>query len=159
MTAMYISLSTDKTTKAKPLSQALSSMNFSKPIGSLYICGHSLGAAVATLLALDIAHNNKDFPEPIVYTFASPRVGGFLFAHIYNQSIQQNYRIFNPHDLVPKLPLPWPFLPYYVHVKGGFILNQTNLEPNPIYQHSMSTYMNLLDKVNGVIIESTGSVD
>ena len=47
----------------------------SLPAGiTLYITGHSLGGAVATLAALDIAANTA-FKSPIVYTIASPRVG------------------------------------------------------------------------------------
>ena len=43
-------------------------------ITTLRITGHSLGAALATLLAIDLSGNNV-FVGPKVYTFASPRVG------------------------------------------------------------------------------------
>ncbi|MBW7474670.1 lipase family protein [Paenibacillus oenotherae] len=89
----------------------------------LFITGHSLGGALATLAALDIASNRG--PEGIiVYTFASPRVGDPQFARTYNRLLPNTFRIQNEHDIVPHLPpliyqSPTTKKNYlYMHVKG-----------------------------------------
>src|SRR5262249_19562759 len=51
-------------------------------VKTLRITGHSLGSALATLLALDVAGNGV-FSTPTVYVFASPRVGDKIFAGTY----------------------------------------------------------------------------
>ncbi|CAH1223988.1 hypothetical protein PAECIP111893_05061 [Paenibacillus plantiphilus] len=89
----------------------------------LFITGHSLGGALATLAALDIAANRG--PEGIVvYTFASPRVGDPQFARAYNRLVTNSFRLRNEHDIVPHLPplvyqSPTKKNSYlYMHVKG-----------------------------------------
>jgi hypothetical protein len=75
----------------------------------IYITGHSLGAAVATLIMADLATR---FPESeiICYTFASPRVGDPSFSNsLYDYIINRPYwlvhqRVFNTDDVVPGLP-------------------------------------------------------
>lgn len=89
----------------------------------LFITGHSLGGALATLAALDIAANRG--PDGlIVYTFASPRVGDPQFARTYNRLVPNTFRLHNEHDIVPRLPplvyqSPTTKKNYlYMHVKG-----------------------------------------
>ncbi len=75
---------------------------------NIYVTGHSLGGALATLATAHIkklieqedifAHN------PILYSFASPRVGDVEFAKAFDQI--ECYRVANSEDLVPKVPLP-----------------------------------------------------
>jgi hypothetical protein len=88
---------------------------------------------------------NTAFSQPLVYTFASPRVGDPIFASVYNKVVPNTARYDNRLDLVPKLPLP----PFYEHVAQEFDLNpaQNNL-PVVAYnlncEHSLSTYMYML---------------
>lgn len=84
---------------------AVAALQFDHAVNSLTICGHSLGGARATLLALDVAANTI-FKNPTIYTYASPRKGDALFARTYNQVLPNTYRIANRVDMVPKLPLP-----------------------------------------------------
>src|SRR6516164_1947573 len=72
-TDMYRSLKTELDQASPSITQALPKLQFPRPLTSLTICGHSLGAALAKLLALDIAVNTNF--TPTVYTYASPRVG------------------------------------------------------------------------------------
>lgn len=62
-----------------------------------YITGHSKGGALALLAGWLF----KD-SDPVVITFAAPRVGNVGFARSYAKA----FRYENPKDIVPKLP-PW----------------------------------------------------
>lgn len=69
----------------------------------LYICGHSLGAAMATIAT-------SRLPETIeLYTFGSPRVGTRSFVKNIKTP---HYRFVNNNDVVTKVPL---FLMGYKH--------------------------------------------
>ncbi len=93
------------------------------PEKPLFITGHSLGGALATLAAIDLA-NNSAFTAPIVYTFGAPRVGDPKFASSYNSTVATHWRFQNEFDIVPHLPTLVYQSPntkqtyYYMHVKG-----------------------------------------
>lgn len=77
---------------------------------SITVTGHSLGAAVATLNAVDIVANiisKTQTPCPVTaFLFASPRVGDSTFKKTF--SSYQNLkalRVVNELDIVPKYPL------------------------------------------------------
>ena len=75
---------------------------------SVFVTGHSLGGALATLAAMSISQNIlADFPRVRLkcYTFGSPRVGDALFKSDYNQRVPWTYRVQNDEDIVPHLPL------------------------------------------------------
>ncbi len=68
------------------------------------ICtGHSLGAGLATLCALDI-QNNVSGKMTYCYTFGSPKTGNTQFATAYNQNVKQTFRFVNGSDIVPSVP-------------------------------------------------------
>ena len=70
-----------------------------------YITGHSLGSAIATLAAWEIALNIPQIREQIqLYTYASPRVGNSDFAVAHNSLIPNSYRIVNQGDFIPLIP-------------------------------------------------------
>lgn len=71
--------------------------------GKTYVTGHSLGAALAVLNALDIAKNTHH-NHPILYSFAGPRVGSPEYTEIYNKGVSSSWRVVNTNDKVPKLP-------------------------------------------------------
>lgn len=88
---------------------------------NLLVVGHSLGGALATFAALDLAAYVQ---EPSVMTFASPRVGFHGFASTFNKSVETCWRITNFLDVVPEVPLP-PYAHIGTHValnSGGGIL-------------------------------------
>ena len=68
-----------------------------------FILGHSLGAAMAQLYALDIyVHYNITNLE--VHTFGSPRVGNYAYAEFFNRTIPYSVRMTHQSDIVPSLP-------------------------------------------------------
>jgi pimeloyl-ACP methyl ester carboxylesterase len=110
------------------------------------ICGHSLGGALATLLALDLAANTA-FAEPAVYTYGSPRTGDSLFAATYDQVVKNSYRVTNRLDVVTALP---PTFVGYEHVLTPYELNPARLvKCTLICEHSLATYLHLLSLQTG----------
>ena len=70
-----------------------------------YITGHSLGGAIATMAAMEIALSIPEIREQIqLYTYAAPRVGDRTFAQAHSQLIPNSYRIVNLSDSVPLVP-------------------------------------------------------
>lgn len=147
-TDMYASLRTGVDGDSPTVVAALATLSFPNPVTSLTICGYSLGGALATLLALDVAANTA-FTDPTVYTYASPRTGDSLFAATYDQVVKNSYRVANRLDIVPALPPPLR----YEHVLTPYELNPVRLVPLPPKslvkgtvrcEHSLATYLYLL---------------
>jgi len=82
-------------------------------VNFIKICGHSLGAALSILCALDVA---KHFPDRNleVIVFGCPRVGNKEFAKLYNKTVSKSIRVENGNDIVTKVPFSLfnPFLNY-----------------------------------------------
>ncbi|ERM98004.1 hypothetical protein AMTR_s00120p00025450 [Amborella trichopoda] len=73
----------------------------------VYITGHSLGGALATLLALELSSSQLakyDAIRVTMYNFGSPRVGNKRFAEIYNEKVRDSWRIVNHRDIIPTVP-------------------------------------------------------
>ncbi|MDT8861312.1 lipase family protein [Alkalihalobacillus sp. MEB130] len=108
----------------------------------IYVTGHSLGAALATLCSMDLTTHGY---HVTLYNFASPRVGDPLFAQQFNEKIEESYRFVNIYDIVPLLPPESIYSPLtdqmyqYEHIKGGrtFGLQTDTLSGN----HSIYTYI------------------
>ena len=89
---------------------------------ALWLGGHSLGGALATLYALQ---NPKSVSA--IYTLGAPRVGGIRLAKNANQLIQL-YRLVNDNDTIPRLPTP----PFYNHIGSTyFITSSLELKKDP----------------------------
>ncbi|CQR56615.1 lipase family protein [Paenibacillus riograndensis] len=88
----------------------------------LYITGHSLGGALATLCAPDVAANTS-FSTPHLYTYGSPRVGDPAFAKASTRYLPNSHRIANLFDSAAYVPPSIFKLPkrdkryYYSHVR------------------------------------------
>lgn len=68
----------------------------------LWFCGHSLGAAMATIMASRCKHN-IDLNDPIqLYTYGSPRVGWKTYCNSLNI---EHHRWVNNNDIVTRVPL------------------------------------------------------
>lgn len=109
-----------------------------------YITGHSLGASLAVLGALDIALNVPQLhPNIQLYTYASPRVGNPTFAKLHAQYVPNSYRVINLADVIPFMP-PTESLGIYVHVgqEWSFLSHQGDFMPN----HVVDTYRTAINQ-------------
>ena len=71
---------------------------------SLWLTGHSLGAALATLATA--RWREQDKPVHGLYHFGSPRVGDRVFERTFDQDFAaRNFRFVNNADLVTRVPL------------------------------------------------------
>ena len=115
------------------------------PTGPVTVVGHSLGAAVATLLALDIAVNDA-IAMLALYTLASPRVGNAAFATFFDAHVPTCWRVVNAPDIVPRLP------PLYTHVSTAQVVDSLDagVRHSLACYHSATTYQYLLDPQNPV---------
>jgi hypothetical protein len=118
---------------ASPSTDPLSFIRQLAPGTKVTIAGHSLGAAVATLLALDVAVNAPDVPLTL-YTYASPKVGDAAFAAFCDARVVTHWRIANAADIVPRLP------PAYVATGTEIELNSKTF---PAIAHSVGCYHTL----------------
>jgi triacylglycerol lipase len=110
----------------------------SKNIGfDLVVTGHSLGGALATLCAFDLAHLN-----PTLETFASPRVGDSDFAESFNNKVLNPMRFINTEDIVPTLPLPVLNRRTYTHV--GIPICFTKNTRSIVGNHDIDLYAEML---------------
>ncbi|KUI60780.1 Mono- and diacylglycerol lipase [Cytospora mali] len=82
----------------------------SYPDYTLVVTGHSLGAAVGTLAAVEL--RIAGYPCDL-YTYGSPRVGNLAFAEFVTAQAGAEYRATHYDDPVPRLPPIWAFGYYH----------------------------------------------
>ncbi len=84
------------------LERTISRFRANKP-KSLWITGHSLGAAVATLAVAKL--RDQDRPVDGLYTFGQPRTGDRTFARNFNMEFKPYaFRFVNNNDIVTRVP-------------------------------------------------------
>lgn len=108
-----------------------------------YISGHSLGAALATLAALDIALHVPQIKTQIqLYTYAGPRVGDPVFAEVHSKFVPNSYRVVNLADPIPMMP-PTKLRDIYIHQgqEWSFLSQNGDVLPN----HVVDTYRTAVD--------------
>lgn len=104
-----------------------------------YITGYSLGGALATLAAADLAASNAKLQEQLrLYTYASPRVGNPAFAAFYEKLVPNSYRIINLTDTVVMVPPSEVRNQEYRHVgqPWSFVFYTGDVAPN----HAITLY-------------------
>ncbi|MCQ4313557.1 lipase family protein [Pseudomonas stutzeri] len=86
---------------------------------TLVVCGHSLGGAIALLVA-EWLRRKPTKPKVILYTFGAPRAGDSAFVKAA-QSLT-HHRIVNHNDPVPAVPLPWMDAEWKLALPGTALL-------------------------------------
>ncbi|AVD83615.1 lipase [Pseudomonas sp. SWI6] len=85
----------------------------------LIICGHSLGGAVALILAEMLRRSPSKFTIQL-YTYGAPRAGDVTFTR--NAADLIHHRIVNHDDVIPNAPLPWMNPRYDVMAQGALVM-------------------------------------
>ncbi|UNK20807.1 lipase family protein [Paenibacillus sp. N3/727] len=129
------------------ITSALSRLSSNK---TLFITGHSLGGALATLCAIDVSANTT-YISPNLFTYGSPRVGDPAFAKVFTQYVRYSYRVANPFDVVTHAPPTIYKLPkrekkyYYSHVQALSSLSFQNGSVSA--NHLIGKYFSELSKL------------
>lgn len=95
--------------------------------GRLFVTGHSLGGALATMTAALCRQELRSLELAGLYTFGSPRVGDHAFGAALDDV--PHFRIVNDADIIPRLPpaITNPVLPYFMHTGSLHHLIDGNL--------------------------------
>jgi len=126
---------------------------------SLYVVGHSLGAALATYLTYDLVQAlGRQADRVMPYFFASPKTGTLPNVQNYLQNVLFYNLVNYQNDLVPKLP--FEIEGFSALLPGGPLHNVMTLRPNgasyiPAFwdvpkNHSAVLYARILDPANPV---------
>lgn len=104
-------------------------------VSSIVLCGHSLGGALATLAALDLAsQSSSSSPGLELYTFGQPQVGDGAFVTLFNSRVPHAVRVVNPFD-----PVPRSLSAVFLHTKGHYAATSVSRD-SPITAHDLATY-------------------
>ncbi|KAD4179024.1 hypothetical protein R6Q59_010841 [Mikania micrantha] len=97
--AHVTSLAESVVTEVKRLTELYKGENL-----SITVTGHSLGAALALLVADDLSTCAQDMPPIAVYTFGGPRVGNRAFKKRLTAQNVKVLRIANSQDIITRVP-------------------------------------------------------
>lgn len=132
---------------------------------TIWCTGHSLGAAMATLLAYRL-QRTEDCPNPqALFTYGSPRVGNKKYIRAIESIGLLHFRFVNNADIVARVP-PWPYrhfggmyyMNHYGNLRGltfvqltkdiwrGFLVGLRRRQINFFVNHSIDRYENNLLK-------------
>jgi len=102
----YLGIQTEVISTAKILRNSYPDLPF-------VFTGHSLGAALSTLAAIDVSISLNEPPSSMFsITLGSPRVGEINFANATDKIFGASFRMVNQDDIVPHLP-PHVILPFH----------------------------------------------
>ena len=131
-----------------PIFDMLPELSDKYSCNKLFITGHSLGSAAATLFAFDILLHYK-YTIKYFYNFGSPRVGNDVFVYIFNQMVK-GFRVVHNNDIVTSVP---PVIFDYAHISTGIYYNEDNskyskTEPES-KDYSINDHLNYLNVTMG----------
>jgi len=108
------------------------------PTYKVYVTGHSLGGAMASLAASYLLYNNIT-DKVSLYTFGEPRVGDYMFSRIFDSQIPDSWRVVYYID-------PFPHIPFceYILVNGPVPVCNPCPGPNIFsYHHGSEVWYNI----------------
>ncbi|MBH3428110.1 lipase family protein [Pseudomonas alkylphenolica] len=85
---------------------------------TILVCGHSLGGAIALLLAEWL---NREYSDDLqLYTYGAPRTGDSTFIQAAQAIV--HHRLVNHNDPIPSVPAPWMDAEWKMAVPGSTLL-------------------------------------
>lgn len=126
----------------------------------VYLVGHSLGGAVATVGALELAL--RGYPVTC-YTFGSPRIGNDGFADVLKNSEAVCWRVINECDFIKDMPPPVspnfedPEQPPFKYSHAGSELEFTQNNGSFKNNHVLEVYLKHMEYMATLNENSTGS--
>lgn len=125
----------------KPLEQKYLQLKHNKP-RPLFLTGHSLGGAIATIAAAKLIHTDSPFTS--VYTFGQPRSMTRSTSRIFNDECKARFfRFHNNNDIVTRIPTRSMG---YSHVGTYLYIS----EEKEIHQE-LGFWMRFLDAFDGIL--------
>lgn len=112
-----------------------------RPESRFVVTGYSLGATLATLIAVVLASKNLTVDATL---FASPMVGDAAFARTFQSFVHRSCNIINKPDIVPHLP---GSLIGYAYTPDVFEINSLcfhDFKQSLSSFHSLNTYLSVL---------------
>ena len=110
----------------------------------VFITGHSLGGAMATVAAAKFLHEDRPFTS--VYTFGQPRVMTRKTAQIFNTECKSRFfRFHNNNDIVTRIPAR---IMGYSHVGTYFYITK-----DKECHQDIGYWFRFLDNVDGIVEE------
>ena len=109
------------------------------------VTGHSLGGAVASIIAFAIKKEKIFTNNLVLITYGQPRTGNYYFADYVTKNVNKIFRIVRKGDMVVTIPLYTPILggkkKSYYHIGGMIVLNKemnefTQCEYNKFEEHT-----------------------
>jgi len=85
---------------------------------TIWCTGHSLGAAMATIVAYKLQRDENLPSAQALFTYGSPRVGTHEYIEGITNTGVLHFRFVNNTDMVPRVPV-WP----YKHFGGMYYMN------------------------------------
>jgi hypothetical protein len=94
------------------------------PTASILTTGHSLGAAISAICALEL---KMRYPTKIVeiHNFGQPRLGNVHLAKFMHEKLNSIFRVVHHKDIVPHLPPDLPEFQYH-HPSTEIFFNADN---------------------------------
>lgn len=90
---------------------------------NIIVAGHSLGGALATLMAYNIVNEYNKYSIINVFTYGSPRIGNENFVKSFEKYNIPSHRITHYYDMVPHVPEEFVG---YLHVSNEIWYNEDN---------------------------------
>lgn len=124
---------------------------------AIWITGHSLGGALATLaaarLSLGDGIRDQQFDVQGLYTFGQPRTGNRDFTAAFDQRFQgRSFRFVNNNDIVPEVP------PMGVPLKYWHIDKLIYIDADGKLRSEITMFKRILDGLKG-LLSSSGKLD
>jgi predicted lipase len=108
-----------------------------KRYAKVWMVGHSLGGAIATLGSATIKRLYP-FTDVITYTFGSPPVGDSEFSQMYDALRIRSYHIQHELDIVPRFPT---YIRNYRHVSTPILIHQSDNETQCLYNSTLQGHI------------------